>query len=954
MATTKKRTQTSGRKRTDSRPAGTKRKRSKKAEPSTIAEDVIIIVAFALCVMMFLANFGLIGPAGGFLNIFTFGFFGALGYISPIICLIFICFGVFNKGNLYAMLKLLAAFLLFLLVCSIAWLIKSDLINTENFGSFYEQSMKDHVGGGFFGALLIAVLYPAFGNIGTWLILVVLLAILLLAITDFSVFSYLGFMKEKFADDRDTNLAIKRERQEALRAQREEALERNRKKNAEKMLKARLKISSAQTESNEKTSPTEKRYSEREMVNNPEFRIERNRKKEKEPAQPEKTVANPLSAVLAKRKERENKAAEQDVVIKKTSAADTSDITKEPVSTASTKADPLAALSQIISKEVGKNAKKQEEAPSQDFTEVVEAVRPASITHSEPAVIIKTSENEGQDKPAYTASGMPVRKEFEYEHTESEKIVETASGKIIKGELGNSAQKPVEAPQKEKPAPEPVKAVPAKEYIFPPTSLLKSYDNGPEEGLDDVLKDTATKLVSTLSNYGVGVSISDIVAGPSVTRYELTPEMGVKISKVVGLQNEIMMNLAAESIRIEAPIPGKSAIGIEVPNRSRKMVGIRELLESTEFRKEKSKVAFAAGRDITGRIVIGDIAKMPHLLISGTTGSGKSVCIDSIIVSILYHAKPSEVKMILIDPKKVGFKVYDKLPHLLRPIVTDPKEAVGALSWAVGEMTRRYQSFANSDVRDIKEYNEFIKEKFKGREIPAKALMPQIVIIVEEMADLMLNASGEVEDCIQSLAQMARAAGIHLVLVTQRPSVNVVTGIIKANIPARIALSVSSAIDSRTMIDMTGAEKLLGNGDMLFLNTGMQKPVRVQGGFISPGELKSVISFITDQGEVKGGGFDNEVSLATVAAMTDGKAAAGEEKDETDPLFAEAGALICSVQKASIGMLQRKFRIGFNRAARIMDQLAEAGVVGEEEGTKPRSVMMTAEEFESFSATMSS
>ncbi len=446
------------------------------------------------------------------------------------------------------------------------------------------------------------------------------------------------------------------------------------------------------------------------------------------------------------------------------------------------------------------------------------------------------------------------------------------------------------------------------------------------------------------------MNITNVSCGPAVTRYELQPEMGVKVSKIVGLQDDIKLNLAAADIRIEAPIPGKAAIGIEVPNKENVAVNLRDLLETDAFKNHKSKLAFATGKDIGGQVIIGDIAKMPHLLIAGATGSGKSVCINTIIISILYHAKPSEVKLIMIDPKVVELSVYNGIPHLLKPVVTDPKQAASALSWAVGEMTQRYKKFAKLGVRDIRGYNEKIQEEYADRPEEMPKLMPQIVIIVDELADLMMVAPGEVEDSILHLAQMARAAGMHLILATQRPSVNVITGVIKANVPSRIAFSVSSGVDSRTILDMVGAEKLLGKGDMLYYPTGMQKPIRVQGAFVSDKEVGAVVEFLVKQENVEGGGYDNQIDLAAMAAMTDTKAAVGAESGEPsrDPLFREAGELIVSVEKASIGMLQRKFRIGFNRAARIMDQLCEAGVVGEEEGTKPRAVIMSPPEFEAY------
>ena len=462
------------------------------------------------------------------------------------------------------------------------------------------------------------------------------------------------------------------------------------------------------------------------------------------------------------------------------------------------------------------------------------------------------------------------------------------------------------------------------------------------------LRATAAKLQSTLDSFGVRVKMGDISLGPSVTRYELIPEQGVKVSRITGLSDDIKLSLAASDIRIEAPIPGKAAVGIEVPNPAREMITLRELLESSEFMKAKSKVTFAVGKDISGKTIVTDIAKMPHLLIAGATGSGKSVLINTLIMSIIYKADPNEVKMIMVDPKMVELTAYEDIPHLMIPVVKDPKKASAALGWAVAEMTGRYQKFADAGVRDIKSYNAKM-DKLTNKDDPDYQKMPQIVIIVDEFADLMMVAPGEVEDSVCRLAQLARAAGIHLVLATQRPSVNVITGLIKANIPSRIALSVSSAVDSRTIIDSAGAEKLLGNGDMLFAPQNLPKPIRVQGAFVSE-ERDSVVSFLKEQSN--GPSYNEEVTkhidTAPVPGAKNDSNTAHGGAPEQDELFVEAARFIIEKDKASIGLLQRMFRIGFNRAARIMDQLSDAGVVGPEEGTKPRQILMSIEQFENY------
>jgi S-DNA-T family DNA segregation ATPase FtsK/SpoIIIE len=486
-----------------------------------------------------------------------------------------------------------------------------------------------------------------------------------------------------------------------------------------------------------------------------------------------------------------------------------------------------------------------------------------------------------------------------------------------------------------------------KEYIYPPVELLTAPKPKAGKGgaPDKELKDTAFKLQSTLDSFGVHVTVTNVSVGPAVTRYELQPEQGVKVSRITSLADDIKLNLAASDVRIEAPIPGKAAVGIEVPNKENSMVTFREMIESREFTGHASNLAFAVGKDIGGQTIITDIAKMPHLLIAGATGSGKSVCINTLIMSILYKSKPSDVRMIMVDPKVVELNVYNGIPHLLIPVVTDPKKASAALNWAVIEMTERYKKFADVGARDLKGYNEKAAtvEHLKDENYQK---LPQIIIIIDELADLMMVAPGEVEDAICRLAQLARAAGIHLIIATQRPSVNVITGLIKANIPSRIAFAVSSAIDSRTIIDGSGAEKLLGKGDMLFFPSGYPKPVRIQGAFISDKEVSSVVEFLKKNNNEAV--YSDDIHEKINNAKAGDLSLQGGGENERDEYFPEAGKFIIDKDKASIGMLQRVYKIGFNRAARIMDQLAEAGVVGPEEGTKPRKILMSLEEFEQY------
>ena len=486
--------------------------------------------------------------------------------------------------------------------------------------------------------------------------------------------------------------------------------------------------------------------------------------------------------------------------------------------------------------------------------------------------------------------------------------------------------------------------LPEPEYIFPYPGLLKIPEECSNGMTDDDLRYTAGKLEDTLKSFNVNVKMGAVTCGPTVTRYELFPEQGVRVNKITNLADDLKLSLAAQSIRIEAPIPGKSAVGIEVPNPEPGSVGFRELLESDEFTKSKSPVTFAVGKDIGGKIIITDIAKMPHLLIAGATGSGKSVCINTLIMSILYKADPDDVKLIMIDPKVVELSVYNGIPHLFCPVVTDPKEASAALNWAVREMMDRYNKFTELGVRNITGYNKKIKT-VPDSEAAGYVKMPSLVIIVDEFADLMMVASKEVEDAVCRLAQLARAAGIHLVLATQRPSVNVITGIIKANIPSRIAFSVSSAIDSRTILDKSGAEKLIGKGDMLFFPSGYSEPVRVQGAFISDKEVSDVVEFLRNNNKEPDYN-DNVTEIVETETSDAGQKEQKEPKSDRDEYFEEAGRFVIESGRAAAGQLQRRFSIGFNRAGRIIDQLNKAGVVGPAEGTKPRKILMTMNDFD--------
>lgn len=473
------------------------------------------------------------------------------------------------------------------------------------------------------------------------------------------------------------------------------------------------------------------------------------------------------------------------------------------------------------------------------------------------------------------------------------------------------------------------------DYIYPPINILN--ENEVKANVQDKkeLLNNAKVLEDTLLSFGVEAKVVQVSRGPSVTRYELHPSPGIKVSRIVNLADDLALNLAAPTVRIEAPIPGKAAVGIEVPNKEIITVTLREVIDSNEFRESNSKLAFALGKDITGNCIIADLSKMPHILIAGATGSGKSVCINSLIASLIYKSSPEDVKMLMIDPKVVELSVYNGIPHLLIPVVTDPKKASSALYWAVNEMTQRYKLFAENNVRNIETYNKLMEKKSPENKLP------RIVIIIDELADLMMVSPGDVEDAICRLSQMARAAGMHLVIATQRPSVDVITGVIKANIPSRISFAVSSQIDSRTILDMSGAEKLLGRGDMLFLPIGATKPIRIQGAFISEKEVERLVEFLKKNCEADY--KDDIIDEIEKSASKD-----GDKKEEVDELFNEAMKICIDSGQASASMLQRRLRIGFNRASRLIEEMESRGIVGPQEGSKPRQVLVGKQDIDNY------
>lgn len=938
----------------------------------TILKDIAVIAVFVFCVILQLSCFFTGGGLMQLLHTYNFRWFGVMAYCMPLILFLLPCFIISNWHNSGLIQKVTASILLFLSIETILSIV-------------YETSNIFTVGGGLVGHTLFGVLYSAFGIIGSFVIMIACLFISVVLFFGHSVVTQLqqnsknayravsshhklqqGRRKIRAQEKRlhreqeeNEQLKMQRMRLENLQKQRQEILE---KKNINReFVNIQLEESKRQEALNRELLKEQGSQGKRELRTNTELEEEDRSmkevvlgKEEQKSAEDTNKVTQPsmfiegeeittplrldTSNILEEEPQKHDDGwvLETDDEVKEEDDLEFDDISENIINKAMESSSDTESSENMSSENVSSDTVLTDAA---DETE--EDISGASAAGDESVdyrMLMRDTKNTGkhdEDESVYT------------------KTVRTATGKVITVELdglpGENKRPKDSVKIKERLDQYDEKVVPIayeepKEYIFPSTDLLTpgtASGKGREE-LARSMQETADKLKRTLQDFGVGVTITNISRGPSVTRYELQPEQGVKVSKIVNLADDIKLNLAAEDIRIEAPIPGKAAIGIEVPNKEKQMVAFRDLLESDEFTKAKSKTIFAAGKDIAGKTVVADIEKMPHLLIAGQTGSGKSVCINTIIMSILYKARPSEVKLIMIDPKVVELSVYNGIPHLLIPVVTDPKKAAAALNWAVNEMEERYKKFAEHKARNIIGYNAQIDqiEDVPGKDRPEK--IPQIIVIVDELADLMMTAGTDVEDAIQKLAQKARAAGIHLIIATQRPSVNVITGVIKANIPSRIAFSVASGIDSRTILDETGAEKLLGKGDMLFHPYYISKPVRVQGAFVSDDEVTEVVNFLTQQKNVRGGEINTNIDLQ---ANMPGSSLPGGDQDE---LFETAGRFIIDQEKASIGNLQRHLRIGFNRAARIMDQLYAAGVVSKDEGTKPRKVLMKAEEFEEY------
>lgn len=909
----------------------------RQSEPMDVAikSEVILIALFALCVFLFLCNFGMIGVMGNAISGVMFGIFGLTAYLIPVFLFMVIAFAMINSGNVIATRKIIAAVCLYLIISMMCELFTKapQEAASYDFKGIYEACSTNRNGGGILGGSFAYLAYHFLGLIGTILSLLVIAIIALIVITDKSFMKGVKSGSRKVYERSREDAAYRRERAQKRREEAEELRKRREEerrlqeeqKEDQKILRMDKKVTGVMMDTSltaeHHEEPVVRERDDIHEINLSDFeeQLERPHTYIKEEDVPEDTYQKP---VVTQPEVTQSAAASQ--VITHEAPSDGFDFSKIRINGAVGE-QQSDDISEIVSPYA------EEEMPTSVKSRPV-----AKLPKEDPFGIPLTTDP--QPEPARSpasgmTSGVSSAGADRLSQVQTVSAQNCASGQTSQGMTQGS------------PGNQPVRP---REYQFPPISLLTKSMGKENKNAGNELRETAQRLQHTLQTFGVRVTITDISQGPAVTRYELQPEQGVKVSKIVGLADDIKLNLAATDIRIEAPIPGKAAIGIEVPNKENTAVGLRELLETDEFKKFPSNIAFAVGKDIAGRVVVSDIAKMPHMLIAGATGSGKSVCINTLIMSILYKADPSDVKLIMVDPKVVELSVYNGIPHLMIPVVTDPKKASAALQWGVAEMTDRYQKFADFNVRDLKGYNRKVEDMVVRGDPQAPKKMPQIVIIVDELADLMMVSPGEVEESICRLAQLARAAGIHLIIATQRPSVDVITGLIKANMPSRIAFSVSSGVDSRTILDMNGAEKLLGKGDMLFYPQGYTKPVRVQGAFVSDKEVSDVVEFLKNQ--QLGNIYDSDIQQkmeSMGAASGDGAGSPGGG-NERDQYFVDAAQFIIEKDKASIGMLQRVFKIGFNRAARIMDQLCEAGVVGEEEGTKPRKVLMSQEQFEQY------
>lgn len=989
---------------TTTRKKGTTQKNSaQRDEGIPMSNEITLVVSFGLVVLMMFSNFGHCGLIGKWLASFFFGIFGCAQFVMPVFFFLGVTILIANDYSTLAMKKCGAGFIILMEVSALSQLLYKGASITVH--DLFSLAINNHVTGGIIGGGIALLLEEGFGTAGA---MVILFCIFLLSCILLTQRSFVSFFKKIVKDMKTSREEWKKaaqqkqlEREAAatedilinldeeetpdrtksflkMKNGKKKTTEKRRTEQCEEKVKELEERRSQKESAREKTDKTEPKKNLQDLkVNVPLFTSSDEVKRKdcvKElhpriyPFTEEDGKTEPFQGKLdfsaftfpdeikestsSFEEEKNQKEKEEDVYEAphkakggfhtslpeeiKISGLKTS--VKEPVENIVSEADA------ILEEDISVNLP--------DFSQsTIEAERindeEKDKEKDKETTEYKLIDGETDNVEAMTNEVVDINNEAADNEENASEISNISDNEVIESEAkdneiisNETVVKEIKA--KEAAVPDRKKAE-GKDYIFPPVTLLIKEQQTQSSGYEQYLKETALKLQQTLESFGVNVTITDISCGPSVTRYEMFPEQGTKVSKILSLTDDIKLNLAASDIRIEAPIPGKAAIGIEIPNKHNQTVHFRDLIESSTFEKFKSRLAFAVGKDIGGKTVVTDLAKMPHLLIAGATGSGKSVCINTLIMSILYKASPEEVKLIMVDPKMVELSIYNGIPHLLIPVVTDPKKASGALNWAVAEMTNRYKKFTETGIRNIEGYNKKVKELQKSGEIDPETIkkMPQIVIIIDELADLMMVAPGEVEDAIVRLSQLARAAGIHLVIATQRPSVNVITGLIKANVPSRIAFSVSSGVDSRTIIDMNGAEKLLGKGDMLFYPAGYSKPVRVQGAFISDSEISDVVEFLKENEDVAV--YDTEVTEKIESKLN--SAAISQEKDE---YFEAAARFVIEKDKASIGMIQRMFKVGFNRAARIVDQLADAGIVGPEEGTKPRKVLMSSEQLEAY------
>lgn len=884
-----------------------------KEKLSAFQKEIYVLLIVVIAALFLLSYFNKAGLLGQAISYLLFGLIGGIAYVLPFYMVGVTLFYLANRDNPLMVKKCWCSGVILFIFMSLLHLITYQDNHALNVVALFQDSAKYHRGGGLIGGIFSNLLATICGEVGAYVILLALFAIAFMFMSEKLLFHNL---KKK------SSAAYHKMKERAEIAAKEREKEREREEELEEL------------EDWEEEKPT---FGFRFFNFKKEF-------VEEEPVSSEGGKEKALSGNM--REITVDFAAEEET-------DEWPDLVIHRVEEEEEEETPIPIHQQeILQKFAPKEANMESAEPVQEelTNEFLSSLESnlheyADTAFDEKALEIQKAES-GEGVVMDALEDVQTQSPQAAMHQLQQPVNQRANGKVEQSSTGlervcageadkEAVAKAVAAQKKKK-----------KKYIFPSVDLLTKPEKKNNGISDEELKKRAKKLQDTLESFGVGAKVTNVSCGPTVTRFELQPDQGVKVSKITALADDIKLNMAAEEIRIEAPIPGKAAVGIEVPNETTSIVHFRDVVENGQFKKHKSRLCFAVGKDIGGQAVVTDIAKMPHLLIAGATGSGKSVCINTLIMSILYKASPDDVKLIMVDPKVVELSCYKGIPHLLIPVVTDPKKASAALQWAVQEMTERYKKFADIGVREIVGYNEKIKA-VEYAEDERFQKMPQIVIIVDELADLMMVASKEVEEAICRLAQLARAAGIHLVIATQRPSVNVITGLIKANVPSRIAFAVSSVVDSRTILDGGGAEKLLGKGDMLFYPSGFPKPVRVQGALVSDEEVNRVVSFIIEKNEVEEDSGTSEIE-AKMQHMTVAENGTSGSNSGNDDYFEEAGRFIIEKNKASIGMLQRVYKIGFNRAARIMDQLCAAGVVGPEEGTKPRKVLMTMEEFDSY------